>query len=376
MQVKENSIRPWVYIISYVNRSQGFEAFFRELSRRNIYVHVIFLHWSLPEIKADLSGMGHHCYYIPYRGKSDLIPAFLRLLKLLHKLKPVLVHTHLFDATLMGVTAAKILGIRERMHTRHHASQHHVYNPETVKFDRWNNRLSTKIIAVSENIRNILLHQEHVDFAKVHVIHHGFDLSYFDEVDAEAVSGIKLKYNISGKSPVIGVISRYTHWKGIQFVIPAFARLLKDYPDAHLILANARGDYKAQILQLLKSLPESTYTQIEFEPEIQALYKTFDIFIHVPVDAHSEAFGQVYIEALAAGIPSVFTRSGIASEFISDHENALVVPFNESDPVYERMKELLANPELCRKLRANGKLAVRNMFDVKVMVDKTLAVYE
>ncbi len=44
--------------------------------------------------------------------------------------------------------------------------------------------------------------------------------------------------------------------------------------------------------------------------------------MHVTIGKHYEAFGQIYVEALAAGIPSVFTLTGIAPEIIEHEHNA------------------------------------------------------
>ena len=42
--------------------------------------------------------------------------------ELLLKIKPHTVHTHLFDANLSGLMAAKLLGIKKRIYTRHHST--------------------------------------------------------------------------------------------------------------------------------------------------------------------------------------------------------------------------------------------------------------
>ena len=88
----------------------------------------------------------------------------------------------------------------------------------------------------------------------------------------------------------------------------------------------------------------------------------FDIYIHVPVNPSCEAFGQTYVEALAAGIPSVFTLSGVAQEFIVHEENALVVPFKDSNAIYKAMLRLLNDLSLREKLSAEGFQSVSRMF--------------
>ena len=64
---------------------------------------------------------------------------------------------------------------------------------------------------------------------------------------------------------VIGVISRYTEWKGIQYIIPAFKQLLNDFPNALLILANAKGGYQAAIKSQLTTHPKDSFTEILFD---------------------------------------------------------------------------------------------------------------
>jgi glycosyltransferase involved in cell wall biosynthesis len=80
------------------------------------------------------------------------------------------------------------------------------------------------------------------------------------------------------------------------------------------------------------------------------LYKLFDIFVHTPIDEHSEAFGQVYIEAMAAGVPLICTISGIAHNLIQDKKNALVVPYKNSDKIFEAILTLLNDKTLRENL--------------------------
>ncbi|NJO03565.1 MAG: glycosyltransferase family 4 protein, partial [Bacteroidia bacterium] len=265
---------------------------------------------------------------------------------------------------------------RRRVNTRHHASLHHVYFPRAVYYDRIINYLATDIIAISENVRNILVNWEKTPAAKVQLIHHGFRLNLFQSVAAGQVEALQQRYGTQGCFPVVGVIARQTHWKGIQYIIPAFAELLKHYPQAHLLLANAHGDYQAEIQARLQTLPAESYTQIRFEDNLFALYKLFDLHVHTPIDAHSEAFGQTYVEALAAGVPSVFSLSGVAPEFIVHEKNALVVPFQDSDSVYRAMHRLLNESALRQALINQGRQDVQIHFGLDKMIKSLEMLYQ
>jgi glycosyltransferase involved in cell wall biosynthesis len=244
-----------------------------------------------------------------------------------------------------------------------------------VKYDKWLNKLSTNIIAISKNVRDVLVEKENVPSKKVSVINHGFDIARFASPDQSAVKVLNKKYNPNNRGPVIGVISRYIHLKGIQFIIPAFQELLNSYPDALLMLANAGGDYAKEIKMQLADLPEGSYAEIQFEKDLFSLYSCFDIITHVPVDESVEAYGQIYVEALAAGIPAVFTLSGIAREFIRDGDNALVVPFCNAEAILQAYQRILSDDSLKNQLIMNGQRDVQRLFPVQRMINELAVLY-
>jgi glycosyltransferase involved in cell wall biosynthesis len=89
--------------------------------------------------------------------------------------------------------------------------------------------------------------------------------------------------------------------------------------------------------------------------------------VHVPIDKYVEAFGQTYVEALAMGIPSVFTLSGIANDFIEDKRNAVVVPHCDSDAIYEAIVNILNNSNLRQNVIENGRTDVFNRFNLRTL---------
>ena len=95
----------------------------------------------------------------------------------------------------------------------------------------------------------------------------------------------------------------------------------------------------------------------------------------MPIDENCEAFGQTYVEALASGIPSIFTLSGIANEFIINERNALVVPYKNSDAIYNSCIRLLNDKTLCNSLIENGKKDVTQKFQLEQMINSLEALY-
>lgn len=279
----------------------------------------------------------------------------MSVFRILHREKPAVVHTHLWQANLLGLSASWLLRIKKRIYTRHHATVHYHEHPSGRKWDLACNFFSTEIVAISQNVREILTLWDKANPKKIKLIYHGFELDYFASVSNERVNALRAKQKLQANdAPIIGVISRYMEWKGIQYIIPAFRKILNQFPNAKLILANAHGSYQAEIKQLLSSLPPRSFIEIRFEEDLAALYKIFDIFVHVPTDAHVEAFGQTYIESLASGIPSVFTLSGIAKEFVSRNYNAWVADFKNSDQIAMGIEKILGDKNYRQTLSSNG----------------------
>jgi len=368
-------MRKVAFIISGINYSVGFEWLEVHLDRNLFEPVFIFLNNDEPELYTSFSEKGVKSYYIPLKSKVSYPKVLFRIYRILAKEKPNVVHAHLFDACLLGLLAAKLLFVEKRIYTRHHSTYHFVYFPKMVKYDRLINSFSTKIVAISENVKNVLIARESVPSDKVVVVNHGFDLEKFVTVPSGEVESLRKKYALDAEYPVIGVVSRFTKWKGIQFIIPAFKKVLVKYPNACLFLANAIGDYKEDLEKLLMDIPSRNVRIVSFERNIFYLYKLFDIFVHVPIDCEAEAFGQTYVESLAAGVPSIFTMSGIAREFVIDRENALVVPFEDANAIEMKMLELIENMELRESLRINGRNSVMSRFQLNKMMNKLSDIY-
>lgn len=365
-----------VYIISDIRRSAVFEATFALLDQKIFDLHFILLNSDKTAFEQIIRSLGAEVYPIHVSSKKAYPKAVRQIYCILRRLQPQIVHTHMRTADFLGLSAAWLAGVKVRVHTRHFSTNNHEYYRHAVKYDRLINTLATHIVAISDNIRNVLIEKEHVKPEKINVLYNAHDLAAFSNVSADRVAALRQKYAIdSRKFPIIGCIGRYITLKGHKYVIEAFAQLLKIFPNAYLILANASGSEKNIIqTQLKQQLPPDSYTEIVFEEQIQALYSIFDLFTHVPINEKVEGFGLTYIEALAAGVPSVFTLSGVANEFVKDSQNALCVPYCDAGAIERAWLLLLRDKDLREKLKLEGQNSVA-MFDVRKKTDDLMQYY-
>jgi glycosyltransferase involved in cell wall biosynthesis len=363
------------YIISGIDKALAFEWIAQHLDPNKYRVHFILFHHQKGGLETFLVENKIPFQSIFYKSKKDLPKSIFEAYKFLKNNKIDIVHAHLLDAGIMGMLAAWLAGIKQRIYTRHYSSFHHVYHPKGVWYDKIINKLSTQLIAVSQVAKTVMVDWEKVPEAKIKVIHHGFPMETLQTPSPQQTDQIKIKYDLYAAQPIIGVVSRYVAWKGVQYAIPAFKKILSLYPNATLVLANAKGEFAPKIHRLLQELPKDSYREIVFEDNLAALFHNFDLFVHVPVNGHSEAFGQVYVEALATGKPSVFTKSGVANDIAIHKDNCLVVDYENSDEIYESLLLLLKDETLRKKLSANAQTSVNAPFALHKMIQALEEVY-
>ncbi len=364
-----------VYVISEIDKALAYEWVVENIDKSKFELSFILLNSKNSYLEKYLIKSNILVKRINYKSKFDLPVSILKVFYFFLVNRPSVVHTHLFDATLCGLIAGKLCGIKKRIYTRHYSTFHHQYFPKAVKWDRLNNWLATDIIAISKTVKNTLINYEFVDEGKITTIYHGFNLKDFFIQDIKMANKLKLAYNPLHKNPVIGVISRFTELKGIQYIIPAFSKLVNEYPNALLLLFNASGDYEREIDKLLSELPNKSYQKVVFENEITSIYHLFDVFVHVPINDTIEAFGQTYIESMASGIPLVATKSGIANEILVNNDNSIVVPYKSSEAIYNAISLLLKDSDLKNRITKNAIKTVAEKFEIQNMIGKLETLY-
>lgn len=172
-------------------------------------------------------------------------------------------------------------------------------------------------------------------------------------------------------------------------MIRAFKEILADHPQALLLLCGSHID-RCQIMEKMKAarkndivahqyddvisiydclseLPDHSYLEIPFEEDLYAMFKLFDIFVHAPIDSIQETFGQVYVEAMLARVPSVITLSGSALDHAIHRENAWVVDYMNSDQIAEGILTLLSDHELREKITADAFACAKERYSIEAL---------
>ncbi|OGZ02441.1 MAG: hypothetical protein A2430_02095 [Candidatus Liptonbacteria bacterium RIFOXYC1_FULL_36_8] len=105
----------------------------------------------------------------------------------------------------------------------------------------------------------------------------------------------------------------------------------------------------------------------EVKPEeVVRYYEIADVFVR---PSRSEGFGNVFIEAMAAGVSVVATDVGGIKDFLRNGENGLVCEVNNPEDVAKKIKKILDDKKLAQKLREGGEETARD-YDWDIIAGK------
>jgi len=195
--------------------------------------------------------------------------------------------------------------------------------------------------------------------ARLTQLHPGVDATSF-KPDPDARAAIRERYRLEDR-PVVVCVSRLVRRKGQDTLLRAWPEVLKQVPDASLLIVGA-GPYGAALHSLAERTglaPSVHFTGPVPQAELPAHYAAGDVF-SMPCRTRRggldvEGLGIVYLEASAAGLPVVGGDSGGAPDAISEGETGYVVGGRDVAALSDRLVTLLANPEAARAMGEKGR---------------------
>jgi glycosyltransferase involved in cell wall biosynthesis len=156
-------------------------------------------------------------------------------------------------------------------------------------------------------------------------------------------------------------VGRLVHLKGQTLLIDAVRRLREDGVDAHLTLVGdgpKRADLEARA-QSLGVADAVTFAGAVGQDRIGAFYEAADVFA---LPSMAEGLPVVLMEALAAELPAVSSRTMGIPEILEHERTGLLITPGRLDELVAALERLLADPELRRRLGAEGRRHVLTEF--------------
>ena len=283
---------------------------------------------------------------------KDLQCLFL-LIKIFRKEKPDIVHTHTPKAGLLGMLAAKLCGVKVRIHTV--AGLPLVvetgFKYQLLKFiEKLTYAAANQVWPNSYSLKKFIVDHKLCKLSKLKTIAHGssngININRFNAavLDVNIIQQVKAQLHFSDKDVYLLCIGRLVKDKGIIELVQAFKKLQKIHEHVKLILA---GEYEMD----LDPLPAGTLQEIEINPSITHINWTNQVeyYMHI-VDffvfpSHREGFPNVLLQAGAMELPIVCSSIAGNIDIVTNNETGLTFEKGNEAKLLEILKYALANNE-------------------------------
>lgn len=324
-------------------------------------------------LREHMEGQGVECLDCACRARWAYPLGFLRLVDFLRRRRVDILHTHLFDPSVIGLGGGWLARTPARVVTRHYSDYHtRIARPVHVWLDRLCTRLSHRVIAVSQHTADHLTGVEGAPPAKVRVIHNGIDFDRVRPSSTEAPARVRAE--LAGRGARIVLMAARLHpEKGYDTLLEALPALCRHLPDLTVWVAGG-GPLEAGYRARASTLGLSERVRfLGFRHDLPDLISAADVLV---LPSLAEAFGLVAAEALYLGVPVVASRVGGIPEIVDDGVDGLLVPPGDANALSAALLRVLADESLCSRLRGAGREKVAARFSFETMVRRYEAEYD
>jgi glycosyltransferase involved in cell wall biosynthesis len=269
---------------------------------------------------------------IPELGRAvspfDDLRAFVKLVALLRRERPDIVHTHTAKAGTLGRLAAILCGVPVRVHTFHgHVFAGYFPPWQTQLFlavERLLGRFTHRIVTLSDGLRRELVERYHIaPWDTVAVIPLGLDLQPMAACAARR-GELRRELGVGKSARLVGIVGRLVPIKNHDLFLDAFAALPRRGARAVHGVVVGGGELEARLRQRVRALGLADRVHfLGWRRDLAPVYADLDVAV---LTSRNEGTPVALIEAMAAGVPVVATAVGGAPDLLDHGEQGELVP--------------------------------------------------
>lgn len=311
--------------------------------------------------------------YFNLPGLANRVSALQKARTFLEKLGREKQVTHLYSntsAVLVGALVAKRIGAKHIWHLHEILVQPAWFAKMMGKIV---GRSADTVLAVSQAVKDHW--QPFMDPSKIHLLYNGIDYEAYLEKHPDVLLDLK----IPTESLRIGMIGRINTWKGQGYFLEIAAKLLKQNPKLHFIIAGdafpGMENLVEEMLQKIGNLGlEKNVSYLGFRNDIAALMQSLDLFVLPSI--LPDPFPTVILEAMASGKPVAATAHGGACEMLLHGETGILIPWDNAEKAAALIQSMLQNPERLPLMGEKGRERVLEKFSTEAFERRFFTFFE
>jgi glycosyltransferase involved in cell wall biosynthesis len=295
-----------------------------------IRLDIAYLH-DRPGLQVPLEAAGAALFCLAGSGGR---PGWIRrMVRLIRQRRPDLVHTTLFEADMVGRTAALI------MRTPVVSSLvNPEYGPEQLDdpdLRRWKVRVAqaadaltarwvARFHSVSRYVAEVMAPRLLIPLARIDVVPRGRDRNSLGTRTERRRREARLRLGVPLDVPVILAAARHERQKGLDVLIEAFPSVRASEPEARLLVAGREGESSSEIRAAIDRLGiQESVSLLGPRQDVADLLCMADVFV---APSRWEGLAGVLLEAMALDAPIVATDLAPVRELLGSDAGLLVPP--------------------------------------------------
>ena len=349
------------------------------------------IHGRLGDGEGDMSYLiepGSRAIYLdllrrPLSPLADL-RGWWRLYREMRRARPLIVHTHMAKAGLLGRVAAAAYNLtrgsspRARVvHTYHGHVLEGYFSPLMTRvfigLERLLAGFTDTIVAISPAIERELRDQFRIGrAAQYRVVPLGFDLSSFAAVDDEMRARARPELNLPAEADVVCTVGRLTAIKQHRLFLDAVAAAARSRP--HLIaLVAGDGELRGELEAYARQIGVGDRVRfLGWRRDLATIYAATDVFL---LTSRNEGTPVALIEAMASGVPGVSTDVGGVKDVIASDALGTRVPDGDAAGLAAAIVRYLSDRDGRRAAGQRARAAVIARYSLDRLVRDIATLY-
>lgn len=302
-----------------------------------------------------------------------------KLFRFLRREKPLFVHSHTPKAGTVGMSAAWLARVPNRLHTVAGLPLLEAKGKKRVLLN-WVEKLTyacaTKIYPNSYGLQDIILNEKFCKTSKLKVIgngsSNGINTSFFnpDLYSDTQNKQLRQELSIAEDDFVFIFIGRLVRDKGINELIEVFDQLSHQYSSIKLLLV---GSFESEFDPLNEKTLEiiNSNTSIIYAGFQSDVRPYFAISNALAFPSYREGFPNVVMQAGAMGLPSIVTDINGCNEIVIDGCNGTIIPAHNAMALKNAMVQYISDRQLVERLQDKARQMITSRYE-QIVVWKAL----
>jgi glycosyltransferase involved in cell wall biosynthesis len=316
-------------------------------------------------------------------GRDGRIARARRVLELIRRRRPDVVHTNLFEANLAGRVAGRVAGVQVAS-----SLTGEPYGPEQLTDPRlrpWKvraaqvvdaatARLVTRFHAVSEHVADVMSQRLRIERGCIEVIPRGRNAGTLGSRTPKRRDRARAGLGVGPDEQLVLAAGRHEHQKGLDVLIGSFPSVRAAVPGARLVIAGREGNQTRELRETASRARLNGAVQLlGRRDDVPELLCAADLFV---LPSRWEGFPGVLIEAMALEAPIVAADVPGAREALGDDDaGAFVVP-GDGEALSEAIVGSLRDPESSAVRVKRAAERFHDRFTIDRAADRTVEFYE